>query len=97
MYADNLAIIAESKQELQEVLEEWKGVFKKNGLRMGLEKIEVMWVGHQKEELNTRSDGKEIKQVNGFVYLRGMVLEDADSEVEVRHRIQACMVWRQWR
>ena len=25
IYADNLAIIAESKQELQEVLEEWKG------------------------------------------------------------------------
>ena len=30
MHADNLAIIAESKQELQEVLEEWKGVFKKH-------------------------------------------------------------------
>ena len=25
MYADDLAIIAESKQDLQEVLEEWKG------------------------------------------------------------------------
>ena len=28
MYADDLAIIAESKQDLQEVLEEWKGLFK---------------------------------------------------------------------
>ena len=27
MYADDLAIIAESKQDLQEVLEKWKGVF----------------------------------------------------------------------
>ena len=27
IYTDDLAIIAESKQELQEVLEEWKGVF----------------------------------------------------------------------
>ena len=42
MYADDLAIIAESNQELQEVLEEWKGVFKKHGLRMSLEKTEVM-------------------------------------------------------
>ena len=47
MYA---AIIAESKQELQKVLEEWKGVFEKHGLRMSLEKTEVMWVGHQREE-----------------------------------------------
>ena len=42
MYADDLAIIEESKQYLQEVLEEWKGVFEKHGLRMSLEKTEVM-------------------------------------------------------
>ena len=48
MYVDDLAIIAESKQDLQEVLEEWKGVFEKHGLRMSLEKTEVMWVGHQR-------------------------------------------------
>ena len=44
MYADDLAIIAESKQDIQEVLEEWKGVFEKHGLRMSLEKTEVMWI-----------------------------------------------------
>ena len=31
VYADDLAKIAENKQELQEVLEEWKGAFKKHG------------------------------------------------------------------
>ena len=77
------AIIAESKQDLQEVLEEWNGVFEKHGLRMSLEKTEVMWVGHQREELNIRLDGKEINQVDGFVYLRGMVTEDGHSAAEV--------------
>ena len=76
MYADDLAIIVESKQELQEVLEERKGVFKKHGLRMSLEKTEVMWVGHQREELNIRLGGKEIIQVDVFVYLGGMVTEN---------------------
>ena len=33
----------------------------------------MMWVGHQRDELNIRLDGKEIKQVDGFVYLGGMV------------------------
>ena len=64
MYADDLTIIARSKQEQQEVFEEWKGVFKKHGLRLSLEKTEMMWVGHQREELNIRLDGKEIKQVS---------------------------------
>ena len=55
------------------MLEEWKGVFKKHGLIVNLEKIEVMWVGHQREVLNIRLGGKVIKQVYGFVYLGGMV------------------------
>ena len=95
MYADDLAIIAESKQDLQEVLEEWKGVFKKHGLRMSLEKTEVMWVGHQREDLNIRLDGKEIKQVYGVVYLGEMVMEDGQSAAEVRCQTQAgADVWR---
>ena len=95
MYADDLAIIAESKQDLQEVLVEWKGVFEKHGLRMSLEKTEVMWGGHQREELNIRLDGKEIKQVDGFVYLGGMVTEDGHSAAEVRRRTQAgAYAWR---
>ena len=55
---------------------------------MSREKTEVMWVGHQREELNIRLDGKEIDQVDGFVYLGGMVNEDGHSEVEMRCRIQ---------
>ena len=67
MYADYLVMIADSKQELQEVLDKWKGVFKNHGLRMSREKTEVMWVGHQRENLNISLDGKEINQVDGFV------------------------------
>ena len=54
-----------------------------------------MWVGHQREELNIRLDGKEIKQVDGFVYLGGMVTEDGHSAAEVRCRTQAAAnTWR---
>ena len=79
MYANDLAMTADNKQELQEVLEEWKGVFKKHGLKMSRVKTEVMWVGHQREDLNISLDGKEINQVDGFVYLGGMVKEDGHS------------------
>ena len=67
MYANDLTMIADNKQELQEVLEEWKGVFKKPGLRMSREKTEVMWVWHQWEDLIISFDDKEINQVDGFV------------------------------
>ena len=44
MYANDLAIIAHQKKKLQEVMEEWKGVFKKHGPIMSREKTEEMWV-----------------------------------------------------
>ena len=44
MYANDLAMIADKKTELQEVLQEWKGVFKKEGPIMSREKTEEMWV-----------------------------------------------------
>ena len=61
-------------------------MFKKHGLRMSLEKTELMWIGHQREELNIKLDGKEIKQMVGFVYLEGMVTEDGHSEVPWRRQ-----------
>ena len=44
MYANDLAMIADKNQKLQEVLEQWKGMFKKHGPIMSQEKTEEMWV-----------------------------------------------------
>ena len=48
-YADNLAVVVESGQEIQEVLGEWKEEFGKHGLKMSMEKTEVMWVRQQRK------------------------------------------------
>ena len=44
IYANDLAMIADKKQELQEVWEEWKRVFKKHGPIMSRERTEKIWV-----------------------------------------------------
>ena len=44
MYANDLAMIADTNQDLQEVLEQWKGMFKNHGPIMSREKTEEMWV-----------------------------------------------------
>ena len=67
MYADDLVIVAEHREELQGALHEWNELFKKHGLKMNLDKTEVMWVGKQREELNIMLEGKDIKQVNNCV------------------------------
>ena len=59
MYADDIVVRAEHRQELQGALEVWNEMFKKHGLKMNLDKTEVMWVGKQREEFNIMLEGKD--------------------------------------
>ena len=69
LYADDLSLVANGKQELQETMEEWNGLFIKHGLKLNLAKTEVLHIGHQREELNIELEGKKLNQRDSFVYL----------------------------
>ena len=76
-------------------MEEWNGLFTKHGLKLNLEKTEVLHIGHQREELNNELEGKKLTQGDSFVYLRGAVCGDGKTEREVRRRAQAgANAWR---
>ena len=95
LYADDLAVAKESKQELQEALVEWKNLFERHGLRMSLDKTEVLSVGSQRQELGISLADKCIKQKDGFVYLGGLISGDGRSDGVVRKRIQSgALAWR---
>ena len=81
--------MANDKQELQETLEEW------NGLKSNQEKMEVVHIGHQREELDIELEGKKLTQGDSFVYLGGALSGDGKTEREVRRRAQAgANAWR---
>ena len=45
IYADDLAVVADSEADLQERLVDWMDIFGKHEPRLRLEKTEVLWVG----------------------------------------------------
>ena len=95
LYADDLALVANGKHELHETMEEWNGLFIKHGLKLNLEKTEVMPIGYQREELDIEREGKKLTQRDSFVYLEGAVCGDGKTEREVRRRVQAgANAWR---
>ena len=71
LYADDLALVTNGKHELHETIEEWNGLFIKHGLKLILEKTEVLHIGHQREELDIELDGNILNQRDSFVYLGG--------------------------
>ena len=80
LYADDLAIVAEDKDELNESLEVWKEALKEHGLRVNLEKTEVLSIGTHREQLNIKLEGRTIRQNNSCIYLGGAVSSDGGSE-----------------
>ena len=84
LYADDLALVTNGKQELQETMEEWNGLLIKEGLTLNLEKTEVLHIGHQREELDIELEGKILNQRDGFLYICGAVCGDGKTEREVR-------------
>ena len=95
LYADDLALVANVKQELQESLDEWNGLFTRHGLKINLEKTEVLHIGHQREGLDIELEGKTLTQRDMFVYLGGTMCGDGKTEGEVRRRAQAeANAWR---
>ena len=67
LYADDLALVTNGKQELQETMEEWNGLFIKRGLKLNLEKTAVLHICHQREELDIELEGKKLNQRDSFV------------------------------
>ena len=80
LYADDLALVANGKQELQETMEEWNSLFIKHGLKLNLEKKEVLHIGHQRGVLDIELEGKKLTQGDSFVYLGGAVCRDGKTE-----------------
>ena len=94
LYADDMVLATNGKQELQETMEEWNGLFIKHGLKLNL-KTEVLHIGHQKEELDIELEGKKLNQRDSFVYLGGAVCGDGKTERKVHRRVQAgANAWR---
>ena len=56
----------------------------RHGLTINLQKMEVLHIGHQREELDIELEGKKLTQRDSFVYLG-----DGNTEREVRRREQA--------
>ena len=70
-------------------------MFTKHGLKLNLEKTEVLHIGHQREELDIELEGKKLTQRDSFVYLGGAVCGDGKTEREVRRRVLAgANAWR---
>ena len=88
MYADDTAMLSDTKEELKELIEELMEKRKDFGLTINFKKTKIMKISRTgKEETPMNIGGKEIETVTTFNYLGAMFQNNNKEGTEVRRRI----------
>ena len=97
LYADDLVITAENEVDLQRRVTEWQESLERGGLKMNVNKTEVMVSSKEGGDRIAIQDirGSDIKQVEKFKYLGSTLSQEGGCEAEVESRIKAA--WGKWR
>ncbi len=91
MYADDVALITETREQMQEDLNTLERAFTDWGLQMHLDKTEIMWMGPS--EVPDRSPqpchvrGQAIQEVKQFKYLGSICSSDLSLTPEISNRV----------
>ena len=88
-YADDIVLIAHSKEKLQEMLNIIDFYSEENGLSINLKKTEGMVVGKYNNGIDNGIvlNGNPIKQVEHFKYLGTWITSDGKCDKEIKSRI----------
>ncbi|KAL5193749.1 LINE-1 retrotransposable element ORF2 protein [Glycine soja] len=99
LFADDIVLLGESREELNERLETWRRALETHGFRLSRSKSEYMECKFNKSSRVSNSEVKIgdhiIPQVTRFKYLGSVIQDDGEIEGDVNHRIQAG--WMKWR
>ena len=88
-FADDLAILAPSRDRLQAALDRFAEQCSSHGMRISVAKTEVMAIGRTPGQCRITLGGKELCQVDRFKYLGVEFSEDGTQEREISRRIGA--------
>ncbi|KAK3553075.1 hypothetical protein QTP86_031165, partial [Hemibagrus guttatus] len=95
MFADDIVICSESREQVEENLERWRFALERRGMKVSRSKTEYMCVNEREGSGTVRLQGEEVKKVQEFKYLGSTVQSNRECGKEVKKRVQAG--WNGWR
>ncbi|KAK3507828.1 hypothetical protein QTP70_001195 [Hemibagrus guttatus] len=95
MFADDIVICSESREQVEENLERWRFALERRGMKVSRSKTEYMCVNEREGSGTVRLQGEEVKKVQEFKYLGSTVQSNGEYGKEVKKQVQAG--WNEWR
>ncbi|KAK3506129.1 hypothetical protein QTP70_002328 [Hemibagrus guttatus] len=87
MFADDIVICSESREQVEESL--WRFALERRGMKVNRSKTEYMCVNEREGSGTVRLQGEEVKKVQEFQHLRSTIQSNGECGKEVKKRVQA--------
>ncbi|KAK3557018.1 hypothetical protein QTP70_022905 [Hemibagrus guttatus] len=84
MFADDIVICSESREQVEENLERWRFALERRGMKVSRTKTEYMCVNEREGSGTVRLQGEEVKKVQEFKYSGSTVQSNGECGKEVR-------------
>ncbi|XP_065671877.1 uncharacterized protein LOC136089732 [Hydra vulgaris] len=89
MFADDIVICSESREQVEVNLERWRYALESRGMKVSRSKTEYMCVDERADGGQFQLQGVDLVKVDEFTYLGSRVQSNGGSEREVKKRVQA--------
>ncbi|KAK3551510.1 hypothetical protein QTP70_017369 [Hemibagrus guttatus] len=87
MFADDMVICSESREQVEENLERWRFALERRGMKVSRSKTEYMCVNEREGSGTVRLQGEEVKKVQEFKYLGSTVQSNGECGKERRKNV----------
>lgn len=87
VYADDVSLVTGSAEKLQATLDVWCTVLSDHGLKLNVDKSEVMLISRIPRQVRVTALGTPLRQTNRFKYLGIISDSDANNESAINDRI----------
>ena len=94
LYADDIVICKETREEVEWRLESWRYALERE-LKASRSKTEYLCINGRNDDKTVKMENTKVPRVKEFKYLGSMVQESGSCEREVKKRMQAR--WNRWR
>ena len=89
LFADDIVICKETREEVEQRLESWRYALERKEMKASKSKIEYLCINGENDDKTVKMEDTKVPRVKKFKYLASMVQKSGGCEREVKNRVQA--------
>ena len=95
LFADDIVICEETREELEQRQKFWRYALEKRGMKISRSKTEYLCINRGNDDETVKMEDTKMPRVKKFKYLGSTVQESGSCEREVKRRVREG--WNEWR